>query len=146
MSTAFLFSKWIDEAWNKSNIDYLREVMDDNIIVHGIGTTSDSEGKEAFLSLYASLRQAIPEMHVINTVVCETDTVATLYCSVTGRSIRNKPVSYTALCAGRFENGKLVEVWTIVDYLKMYQQLGHIMTPEPEDYKELSQEPPDEKK
>ena len=142
MSTGSLFLKWVDEPWNKSNMDYLNEIMDDNVIVHGMGTTGTLEGKEAFLSFYKSIRQAIPEMQVENKVISETDTVATIYCSVNGRSARNIPVSYTALCAGRFENEKLVEIWTIVDFLKMYQQLGHIMMPLPDDYEGLPQEPP----
>lgn len=142
MSAGFLFSQWIDEPWNRSNVDYLNEAMDDHVIVHGMGTTGTLEGKEAFISFYKSIRQAIPEMRVVNTIICETATVATIYCVVTGRSARNIPVNYTALCAGRFEGEKLVEIWTIVDFLKMYQQLGHIMMPLPDDFEGLSQQQP----
>ena len=133
MSTASLFLRWIDEVWNQSNLAYLNEVLDEHVIVHGRGTTGTAEGKEAFLGFYQSIKQNFPELHLTNTIVSETDSVATCYCIVTGRSVRNAPVNFTGLCAGRFEGEKLVEMWTVFDFLKMYQQLGHIIMSELED-------------
>jgi predicted ester cyclase len=35
-----------------------------------------------------------------------------------------RQVNYNGLSAGRFENGKVVEEWTVMDMLALMQQIG----------------------
>ncbi len=122
-----LFSKWIEEVWNQSNTAYINETLDENIVIHGLDPTGISVGKDAFISFYENIRRNFEELHIDFDNVVSNDQVATLYCTVTGISVDGNKVHFNGITSGKFANEKLVEVWNVFDFLKMYQQMGHIL-------------------
>ncbi|NIM15066.1 MAG: hypothetical protein GTO45_24145 [Candidatus Aminicenantes bacterium] len=54
----------------------------------------------------------------------------TVLCTSKGNLKRSgQKVSYSSALIFRFENGKMVEGWIMIDYLGIYKQLGYTLTP-----------------
>jgi predicted ester cyclase len=127
MSTSDLIKSWYDEVWNKGNESFIDEMMDKKVIIHGLDPLGTTQGIESFKVFYKNFRESFPVIHIRINPLVHDENVATVYCQVTGRNISGKEVNFSGLCVARFKDGKLVEGWNHFDFLKMYQQLGHIL-------------------
>ena len=127
MKPAALFAQWIDEVWNKANEAFLNDMLDENVITHGLDPTGTSYGRKAFKDYYANLRTYFPETHFTTEPLVENEDTATLYSTIVAKTDSGKTVSFTGISTARFKEGKIVESWNCYDFLKMYQQLGHIL-------------------
>jgi len=127
MTTASLLNQWFEEVWNQSNEAFIDEMMHKDVIIHGIDSAGTTTGIDNFHQFYKNFRVTFPNVHILLEPLVHDDEVATAYCTVTGKSVTSREVSFTGLAVGRFKDGKLVESWNNFDFLKMYQQLGHIM-------------------
>jgi predicted ester cyclase len=133
MSTSELLKKWYDEVWNKANDGFIEEMMDKDVIVHGLDPAGVSKGIENFKTFYKNFRESFPSVFVVVKHLVSDDEFAAVHCSVTAKTATGKEVSFAGLCVGRFNAGKLIEGWNNFDFLKMYQQLGHILVAEIEE-------------
>lgn len=127
MTTANLLQKWYDEVWNNANENYIDEMMHKDVIIHGLDSAGTTQGVENFHQFYKNFRLTFPKVQISLDHLFHDNEMATAYCTVTGRSIKAREVSFSGLSVARYKEGKLVETWNNFDFLKMYQQLGHIL-------------------
>jgi predicted ester cyclase len=132
MSTSALLCQWYDEVWNKANEDFIDEMMHKDVIVHGLDPSGTTKGIEKFKIFYKNFRESFPTVHVeVNPLVNDQE-FAAAYCQVSAKHVKGNNISFTGLCVARYKDGKLTEGWNNFDFLKMYQQLGHILVAEEE--------------
>lgn len=127
MSTSEMLVKWYEEVWNKANEAFIDEMMHEDVIVHGLDPVGISKGIGNFKIFYKNFRESFPFVHVIAKPLVSDKEFSAVHCSVSAKTATGKEVSFTGLCVGRYKDGKLVEGWNNFDFLKMYQQLGHIL-------------------
>lgn len=127
MTTAELIQQWYDQVWNQANEDYITEKLDSNVIIHGLDSSGTTTGSKNFLDFYRNFKQNFPTVNVEINTLTHDEEYATVYCHVTARSTNSREVAFTGLSVVRFREGKIVEAWNNFDFLKMYQQLGHIL-------------------
>ena len=133
MSTSALLQQWYDEVWNKANKGFIDEMLHKDVIIHGLDPEGTSKGIESFRTFYKNFRESFPAVHVdVKPLVYDEETAAG-YCTVSARNAAGKDVSFSGLTVARFKDGKLVEGWNNFDFLKMYQQLGHVLMAEIEE-------------
>jgi hypothetical protein len=134
MSTTELLTQWYDEVWNNANESFIDTMMHKNVIVHGLDPTGTSKGIENFKTFYKNFRESFPTVHIVVKPLVSDNEFAAVHCSVTAKTATNKEVSFAGLCVARYnEEGQLTEGWNNFDFLKMYQQLGHILVAEIEE-------------
>jgi predicted ester cyclase len=133
MSTSELLRQWYEEVWNNANESFIDEKMHRKVIIHGLDPSGKTEGIDFFKTFYKNFRESFPTIHVQITPLVHDDEYATGYCHVTGRNNQGKEVTFNGLTVARFQNGKIVEGWNNFDFLKMYQQLGHILVSQIQD-------------
>ena len=127
MSSALFLQKWFDEVWNKANDSFIDEMMHKDVIIHGLDPVGTTHGSKNFKTFYKNFRENFPTVQVDLTMLCQNEDCSTAWCHVTATSNKGNNVSFTGLAAARFKNEKIVEAWNSFDFLKMYQQLGHIL-------------------
>ena len=128
-----ILERWFEEVWNNGRESAIDEMLDPNVVGHGL---KDADGSEVhsipgFKVFYRQFRSAFPDIHVqIEDTVSEGDkTVARCVVTAThsghgiGRAPTSKPVRFTGMCMVRLKNGKIAESWNNFDFLAMQQQL-----------------------
>jgi len=131
--------RWFDEVWNQARVETIDELLDPDVIGHGLTDQRGNEirGAEHFKSFYESFRGAFPDIQVIvEDTVSEGDKIVarcTVKATHTGDSIglkaTGKPVEFTGMCMMRVKDGKIAESWNSFDFLTMFQQLGAVGFP-----------------
>ncbi len=119
--------QWYEEVWNKGNEDFIDQMMHRNVIIHGLDPVGSTEGIENFKSFYKNFRLSFPVTKVELKPLIEDQESAAGYCLITATTEKGKEVVFTGLSVAKFKDGMLVEGWNNFDFLKMYQQLGHIL-------------------
>ena len=126
--------RWVDEGWNKGNIDAIAdEFFAPDFIGHDF-TGSDTRGVESVKQRIAIIRAVFPDFHItIEDMIAEGDMVVTRWTSrgthkgmFMGIPPTNKHVTWTGIDINRFIGGKTVEAWSNGDTLGLMQQLGAI--------------------
>ena len=131
-----ILRRWFDEVWNNGRAEVIEELFDANGIAHGLSDdpANPIKGPRDYRPFYQVFRQAFPNLQiVIEDMVAEGDKVAAR-CSVRGkhegelmgRAATQAPVDFTGIAIVRIENGKIVEAWNNFDFMRMYQQCGHL--------------------
>jgi predicted ester cyclase len=133
------YRQFIEQAWNKGNIDVLDELAAPDLLLHFLppGTPPGGESMKRFIT---SLRAAFPDVSItVEDLFAEGDrTIARYTMSGTQRGPflnqlktltppSDKRFSVAGIDSCRFDaNGKWVECWASFDQLGMLQQLGAI--------------------
>jgi predicted ester cyclase len=128
--------RWFEEVWNKGRAEAIDEMLDPNIIGHGLTDSSGNEvrGAKAFRKFYEGFRGAFPDIRItVEETVTEGDRIVAR-CTARGThsgegiglSPTNKPVEFTGLCLVRVKDGKIVESWNSFDFLTLFQQIGAV--------------------
>jgi predicted ester cyclase len=133
MSTSALLQQWYDEVWNKANESFIDEMLHKDVIIHGLDPEGTTKGIESFRAFYKNFRESFPTVHVEVKPLVSDDESVTGYCMVSAKNAAGKDVSFAGLSVARFKDGKLIEGWNNFDFLKMYQQLGHVLMAEIEE-------------
>ncbi|HKP38735.1 MAG TPA: ester cyclase [Pyrinomonadaceae bacterium] len=129
-----LVQRWFDEVWNKGRADAIAEMLAEDAIVNGLSEDAAQplRGPAGFVPFHSQFREAFPNIEVvIEDTIAEGDKVAVRF-SVRGKhegdSLGFKSTGSTAEFDGtaivRVKDGKIVEAWNNVDFMKMYRQLG----------------------
>jgi steroid delta-isomerase-like uncharacterized protein len=131
--------RWFEEVWNKGRADIIDEMLDPNVIIHGLADPGGNEvrGAEAFKAFYESFRGALPDIQVIvedtvsegDKIVARCNVKATHTGEGLGASATGNTVEFTGMCMTIVKNGKIVESWNCFDFLTMMQQIGLITPP-----------------
>ncbi len=131
------YHRFIEEVWNKGNLDVVAEIASPEVIFHSPPGTRP--GWEGMKQVVASFRAAFPDVRlIVEDQIAEKDrTVARLTIAgthrgpfrsrlktllPTGKTIRVQVIDIFRHDA----NGKLAECWSGFDMLGMLQQLGAI--------------------
>ena len=131
--------RWFEEVWNNGRADVIDEMLDPNVVLHGLADPSGNEvrGAEAFKSFYKGFRAGLPDIQVIiEDTVSEGEKVVTR-CTVKathtgdglGVSATGNTVEFTGMCMTIEKDGRVVECWNSFDFLTMMQQIGLISPP-----------------
>ncbi|TQM14198.1 ester cyclase [Pseudonocardia kunmingensis] len=125
------------DALNTRDLDLIAqaidEVVDPDVLFHApvpMGAT----GRQAITQVWAVLLQAFPDIRVtVEDMIAEGDEVV-FRNTVTGTHLgeyrglppTGRSVTYNEIFVVRFANGRVVEVWGVVDVLSQLRQLGMI--------------------
>ena len=94
----------------------------------------DATGAEALNQIWATLLRAYPDLHVsVEDLIAEGDKLVSRQ-TVTGthqgeylgRPATGRSVTYNEIFIVRFADGRIVEIWGVVDLLSQMKQLGFI--------------------
>jgi predicted ester cyclase len=131
-----IIRRYIEEAWNKGNVNIIDQVMADNYAryIPGPELPLDREGQKQRIRAF---RLAFPDFHLtIDDMVAEGDKVAfrmtgtgTQHGTFMGIAPTGRQTTITIIDIARFASGKIVEHWGNRDELGMLLQLGVIIPP-----------------
>jgi steroid delta-isomerase-like uncharacterized protein len=131
-----LASRFLEEVINRGNFSVVDELTGPNFVDHQAppGVPSTPAGFKAFMT---SFRAAFPDLHyTIDDSIAEGDRVVqrttargTMKGDFMGMPASGKSATWSEIHIIRFENGKSVEHWAVVDQLGMLAQLGFAQTP-----------------
>lgn len=130
MTTAALLQQWFREVWNNANESFIDQAMDHDVVIHGLDPTGTTRGINNFKQFYKNFRESFPAIHIDIDPLLHNEEFAAGFCKVTAHHVKGNNVSFSGICVIRCKDDKLVEGWNNFDFLKMYQQLGHVLMSE----------------
>ena len=127
---------WLDECYNKGNVDVADDLIADNYVNHS-APHGQMAGLEAEKQYISTIRSAFTDFHLeIEDQIAEGDKVVTrLIASGTYRggledipfkAATGKQVRVTEILIHRISAGKVVEGWIEFDQIALWRQLGVI--------------------
>ena len=127
----------IEEGINKDNETVFKELLADDFESHGFHVAA---GPNGYSDITKQFKILLPNFKVIiKDTVIEGNKIAsrgTVSGTHTGQfsdiTPTGKQVSFPYMDLWRVENGKFVEGWTVLDVLKLLQELGLVALPESE--------------
>jgi predicted ester cyclase len=128
-----VFSKLIDEGFNRGNLAGLDELFTPSFVDHQDGIDPPSlEGLKNFIS---HARSSFPDLalRVEEMVLVEDKSWSRIAAQGTHEGVfmglppTKKCFEITRLDVCRYENGKIAEHWGVVDRLALLQQLGAVI-------------------
>ena len=134
-----LARRFMEEVWNKENVDFIDKVVASNYVVHDPnspeGISGGVEGAKQFVEMY---RSAFPDTQMtVEDLVAEGDKVVTRWTArgthqgvLMGIPPSGNRVEVTGISVDRIEGGKFVESWSNYDTLGMMQQIGAVPSAE----------------
>jgi predicted ester cyclase len=125
-----------DEVWSKGNREVIDELYDTDYVAHWT-SGPDTHGLAELREVILEARTAFPDLtEDIEQIVAEGDLVVTRFSTggtfkgnIMGISPKDQKVTRQEIAIHRFDNGKIVEQWTVADSLVLMQQLGMELKP-----------------
>jgi steroid delta-isomerase-like uncharacterized protein len=130
-----LMRQWFEEIWNKKQPELIPEMLGADAVAHGMGPNgTDLYGPEAFTQAYHVFVGAFPDLHItVEQAIKTADRVALLLtCEGThagdhlGVPGTGKRVKFSVMTMGRYQDGKIVEGWNVIDLLSALRQSGSL--------------------
>ncbi|TMG26084.1 MAG: ester cyclase [Chloroflexi bacterium] len=128
--------RFLEEVINRGNLAVLDEDSNPNFVDHTAppGVPATNEGFKMFIT---SFRTAFPDLHyTIDDEIAEGDKVVqrttargTMKGDFQGMPASGKTATWSEIHIVRFENGKAIEHWGVVDQMGMLAQLGFVEAP-----------------
>ncbi len=134
-----LARRFMEEVWNKGNLNFVDEVTDPNFLSHDPASPEDVgggvEGTRRFVEMY---RSAFPDLRMtVEDLIAEGDKVVVRWTArgthqgeLMGIPPSDNRVEVTGISIDRIEGGKFVESWSNYDVLGMMQQIGAVPSAE----------------
>ena len=134
-----LARRFMDEVYNKGNLEFIDEVVASNYVVHDPnspeGVSGGVEGAKQFVEMY---RSAFPDIQMtVEDLIAEGDKVVTRWTArgthqgeLMGIPPSGNQVAVTGISIDHIESGKVVESWSNYDTLGMMQQIGAVPSAE----------------
>jgi predicted ester cyclase len=131
-----VFSRFHD-ALNSGDLEVISttvdEIVEPDVLFHAPVPTG-ATGGQAIKQVWAVLLRAFPDIHVaVEDVITEGDklvsrhTVTGTHCGeFRGHPPTGRPVSYNEIFIMRFADGRVAEIWGVVDVFSQLRQLGMI--------------------
>ncbi len=127
--------QFLDQVFSKRNLDVLNEFVASSFVYHEPPNV-ECRGAEEYKQYFGAVLAAYPDLQMsVEHMIAEGETVAartTFRGTHTGDSPAfgipptGKQVVVPMITYSTFAEGKLVEIWNLVDSLGMLQQLGVI--------------------
>jgi steroid delta-isomerase-like uncharacterized protein len=128
-----LMHNYIEEAWNKGNLDFIDKNFSSDFVGHGTlpGQPTNRDGVKQVISV---VRNAIPDLHItIEDILAEDDKVASRWVTkgthkgdLMGAKPTGNKISVSEIAVFRVKDGKVAEGWANRDDLGFLQQIGLI--------------------
>lgn len=124
--------RFVEEVVNNGDYSVLGELLHPNYVYRS--PDQELHGRDALVGLFTAYRTAFPDLHTeIDDLVIAGDKVV-ISITLTGTHegellgivATGKQVEVHGMVLSRFEDGKIVDEWEILDMLAMFQQLGVI--------------------
>lgn len=133
-ANAALLERYMTRVWNDGEWDVARELVSDEMVVHGAGGQVVKQGPEGVIGLVAAWRTAFPDGRMtVHEYLAEGDVVAdrmTWTGTHSGEFYGIAPTGRTVCCTSigtdRIVGGIITEGWGELDMLGMMQQLGAV--------------------
>jgi len=107
--------RWFEEVWNEHEVERIRDWVAPDCKVHSLDG-SFRKGPEAFEELFAILHEAMPDIHVeVKYHVVEHDKAGSLLIVSGTPKATKKRSEFTAMTFSRWQEGKIVEAWSLAD-------------------------------
>ena len=129
-------SRFLEEVINRGNVSVVDELSGANFVEHQAppGVPPTNEGIKTFITMF---RAAFPDLHYTledsiaegDRVVQRTTAHGTMKGDFMGMPASGKSATWSEIHITRYENGKAVEHWAVVDQLGMLAQLGFAQAP-----------------
>jgi len=134
-----LVRRWIEEAFNRGNVNIVSELFATNYVNHDPGTPGLSQGPEGAKQFVTRYRSAFPDARItIEEMFAEGDKVVTRWTasgtqrgSLPGIPATGKQSTVSGITISRIMGGKIAEDYLNWDTLGMLQQLGVFPAPPP---------------
>lgn len=126
-----------DEVWAESNLDLVDEYVAEDYVEHNTASPEEIHGPEGYKENVRMLRGGFSNVEVTTEhLVAEGDKVCnhyTITATHDGEFMGIEPtgneVSVSGMAIARFEDGKLVEDWSVIDVMGLMVQLGVVEPP-----------------
>ena len=129
-------TRFLDEVINKGNVAVVDELSGANFVDHQAppGVPPTIEGIKGYITMF---RAAFPDLHyTLEDSIAEGDRVVqratahgTMKGDFMGMPASGKSATWSEIHITRYENGKAIEHWAVVDQLGMLAQLGFAQAP-----------------
>lgn len=124
--------RFVEEVINNGNYSVLGELLHPNYVYRS--PDQELHGPDALVGLFTAYRTAFPDLHteIDNLVIAGDKAVISFTLTGThegellGIVATGKQVKVHGVVLSRFEDGKIIDEWEILDMLAMFQQLGVI--------------------
>ncbi|MCO4293192.1 ester cyclase [Solitalea sp. MAHUQ-68] len=121
---------WFEEVWNKGQRNAIANLLTEEFVSHGLGVDGQYNGINGFLEFYDDFRRQFANVHVDIEAVLGDEDMESAFCRVTATHIESgKEVTFSGIAMAKIKDGKIEQAWNSYDFLTMYQQLGHSLTP-----------------
>ena len=126
------------EMLNQGKLDVVGELIAENFVNHSPPPGIAAKGHAAITELFTMLRSAFPDIHIaLDHEIAEGDYVVH-HVTVTGtqkgefmgHAATDKKATWKEIHILRFEDGKALEHWGVVDMMGLMMQLGFMPQPE----------------
>lgn len=125
------------EVFNEGNFDRVDELFTEDYVEHAPLPPGWPEGREAVKAFAAALKEGFPDLeYEILQQYQDGDmhiglirATGTMSGSFMGMPATNKSATWDEVHIGRMRDGRLAEHWTVIDQLKMLQDLGLAPSP-----------------
>jgi predicted ester cyclase len=118
-----LLYRWFNEVWNNNNDSMIDELLDENVITHGLKV--DAVGREPFRNFHSIFTQSFEDIHVDAEHVVAEDDYEVIRCVVDAlHKASGKKVKFPGIVMVKVKDGKISEAWNNFDFLEMHEQLG----------------------
>jgi steroid delta-isomerase-like uncharacterized protein len=126
---------WVEDVINKGNLSVVDKVIHPDYVYRS--PAEELRGPQAIISFIATFRAAFPDLKLRIDDLLVDGGKTVIFFTLTGTHQGNfmgiaatgKHVTVNGTVLSRFEEGKIIEEFEILDQLAMYQQLGVISMP-----------------
>jgi predicted ester cyclase len=128
---------FVHEVYDLRSFDAIPKYVAASFVDHSPGAPADAKGPEYVRKQAENSYATFPDLKFqTQRIVAENDLVA-IHWKATGTTAPNaamkdpggKSVTLEGISMMRFDNGKIVESWDLVDRLGMFTQLGYSLKP-----------------
>ena len=126
-----LMQKTYNEVWNKRNVDFIDNIIANDVVYHGPSGLEFSSKEEFklmvnnFFKAFENTKMTITEQFAKDDVVISRFIYEGIHKGqFQDLPATNKKVKITGIEIDRFDHGKVVECWEEFDQLGLMQQLG----------------------
>ena len=128
----------VEECWNKRNTKLIDELFSNDAVLHNPQDPTVAKGPQGAKTSLETYLTAFPDLKITiekeitdgEYVVQHLRAIGTHTGPLMGMPATGKKANTTGVMTTKFDDGKIVEVWSFFDNLGLMQQLGLVPTPE----------------
>lgn len=127
--------RFVAEVMNQGNFDVVDEIVDPNYVYRS--PDEELHGTEALKAFLAGYHAAFPDLRMAIDELVVADDKAVIFFTLTGThegelmgiAPTGKEMRVHGVVRSRFEDGRIVEEWEVLDQLAILTQLGVVSLP-----------------